>query len=705
MTESDIVAAGRGPGGESMLRGLQLVELDVLRELARRCDAASVRWFVVGGTLLGAVRHQGFIPWDDDIDVAMPRPDYDRFEALCRRSTDPSYTWQSCRTDPAYPFAYGKLGRSGTIARELAVSHLPVRQPIHVDVFVLDGAPESLPARGLHALGVKLAVTALGARIRRTGVRRALASPLRLVPRSWSIRLLDRLARTFPYDRSPRVVNAAGAWGYSRECQPRRRFEPATTLEFEGLAVPAPGRWHEYLSRVYGDYQRLPPPEQRRPRHDRDMVDLGDGRGPTGSSPGGRQPSGRRRLRAAAAWLGIAVARLGFLVGCMRRPRPYIVFATRDPATIAGNLRFIRLELERRRLGIPVRVVGYRTRPGLRGRLTSAWEAARVGYHLAAARAFVADDWLFPVQAVWPRRGTTRVQVWHAAGAFKRFGFSLVGDSSGTDDEMLRRVPMTSNYDLCLVSSVAATGAFSEAFRMPPERLVSSLGLPRTDALLDPAYQARATEAIRSRYGLPTDRKLLLYAPTFRGEDVHEARYDDTLDLATMRDALDPDWLLLLRMHPHVGQRTRLGPDVAGFVVDVSDWPEMTDLLPVADLLLTDYSSAIFEYSLLGRPMAFLAPDLDAYQVERGFYIDVPGDLPGPVFESTEALAAYVAAGQFDTGRSRAFARRWFDVADGRAAERFVSQVVLPAVRGERPRIGVTSADQGESARATADRF
>jgi lipopolysaccharide cholinephosphotransferase len=276
--ENAISGIRRRPGDRSDLRELQLVELDVLREFARRCDAASLRWFVVGGTLLGAVRHRGFVPWDDDIDVAMPRPDFDRFEALCGRSADPAYSWQSCRTDPAYPFVYGKLGRTGTSMVEPAIAHLRVRQSIHVDVFALDGAPESMLARSVHALIVKLAVTAIGARIRRTGVRRAVAYPLRFVPRSWAIRLLDRLALAFPYDRSPRVVNAGGAWGYGRECQPRGRFVPAACVEFEGLPVPAPGRWHEYLSQVYGDYQRLPPPDQRRPRHDRTLVDLGGGR-------------------------------------------------------------------------------------------------------------------------------------------------------------------------------------------------------------------------------------------------------------------------------------------------------------------------------------------------------------------------------------------------------------------------------------------
>jgi CDP-ribitol ribitolphosphotransferase len=107
----------------------------------------------------------------------------------------------------------------------------------------------------------------------------------------------------------------------------------------------------------------------------------------------------------------------------------------------------------------------------------------------------------------------------------------------------------------------------------------------------------------------------------------------------------------------------------------------------VADVLVTDYSSVMFEYALLDRPMAFLAPDADAYTAERGFYLDLRTDLPGPLFTTTAELASHLVSGQLDVERTRAFARHWFDVADGRASARFVERVVLPALRGERLRV------------------
>jgi CDP-ribitol ribitolphosphotransferase len=101
----------------------------------------------------------------------------------------------------------------------------------------------------------------------------------------------------------------------------------------------------------------------------------------------------------------------------------------------------------------------------------------------------------------------------------------------------------------------------------------------------------------------------------------------------------------------------------------------------VSDVLVTDYSSAIFEFSLLERPMAFFAPDLAAYERERGLYFDYRSGVPGPVFERTDALARGLRDGPFDLERVRAFRDASFDVADGHASARFVNEVVLPALR------------------------
>jgi CDP-ribitol ribitolphosphotransferase len=121
--------------------------------------------------------------------------------------------------------------------------------------------------------------------------------------------------------------------------------------------------------------------------------------------------------------------------------------------------------------------------------------------------------------------------------------------------------------------------------------------------------------------------------------------------------------------------------------VDASREPDVNEVMLAADILVTDYSSIIFEYSLLNRPMAFLAPDLDAYERERGFFFDYRSGVPGPVVDTTEQLVTWINAKAFDLQRVANFATESFDVMDGHATERLVEQVVLPALRGEALRI------------------
>ena len=126
--------------------------------------------------------------------------------------------------------------------------------------------------------------------------------------------------------------------------------------------------------------------------------------------------------------------------------------------------------------------------------------------------------------------------------------------------------------------------------------------------------------------------------------------------------------------------RTTIGPALAGFAIDVSDHPDINELMLVSDVLVTDYSSAIYEFALLGRPMAFFAPDYEAYERERGFYFDYRSGVPGPVFETTDSLAQYLRGGVFDIERVHRFREASFDVADGGSATRVTDELILPSL-------------------------
>jgi CDP-glycerol glycerophosphotransferase (TagB/SpsB family) len=391
------------------------------------------------------------------------------------------------------------------------------------------------------------------------------------------------------------------------------------------------------------------------------------------------------------------VVRAGFTVGRLRRPQARVVLATSHTSALSGNLRFIAEELGANHPEIPIATLTLR-RGGRLQVLAPLISTFLAGYHLAASRVVVVDDYFFPMYVISPRQGTTRIQVWHAAGAFKRFGFSVLDKTFGADEDLVRHVRIHSNYSLALVSSMSVAPHYAEAFGQPEEIFTSRIGIPRTDLFGDAERWARAEARVRTTYPLPPGKRVILYAPTFRGETVRHARYADLMNLEVMHRVLGEDHALLLKLHPFIRDAVHVPEALREFVLDVSGDPDVNELMLVSDVLVTDYSSVIYEFALLGRPIVFLAPDDGAYDEERGFYFDFRRDAPGPIVDTTEELAALIRAGDFDLEQVAAFRDASFDEPPGGATARLVDRVILPALRGEEVTAALIEADPGSSA-------
>ena len=139
--------------------------------------------------------------------------------------------------------------------------------------------------------------------------------------------------------------------------------------------------------------------------------------------------------------------------------RRRVVLATAHSPRLGGNL------------------IAHRPVSGARGRLLAGWRAVVAAYYLATSCVFIVDDYFFPIYVVKPRAGTTIIQTWHACGAFKKVGYSVLDKTFGVDEELASRVRIHSNYDVCLVASQAAAAYYAEAFRQPLDRFVSRLGI------------------------------------------------------------------------------------------------------------------------------------------------------------------------------------------------------------------------------------
>lgn len=254
---------------------VQLAELEILKAFDAYCNKTGLVYWMAGGTLLGAVRHKGFIPWDDDIDIAMPRPDYERLLKLVRRRpVGEQYQLFTDRDDrTAQPFA--QLVRTDMVIEKEADRYLEkYRVPyLWMDIFPIDGFPKERWQKKLH-LDIMGAARFLSIRARATlgrgtsPIRTLLKLPVILLGRLIGVRRLRSfitgVALLFPYERSREVGIAVNGYYGPGEAYPKRAVFPRVRLPFEGEEFYAPACYDSYLHGIYGDYMKLPPIEKRK---------------------------------------------------------------------------------------------------------------------------------------------------------------------------------------------------------------------------------------------------------------------------------------------------------------------------------------------------------------------------------------------------------------------------------------------------------
>ena len=255
----------------SGLRELQLRETELLDEFVRICSKHGLRYCIIAGTLLGAVRHQGFIPWDDDVDVAMPREDYDRFAALCAQELDGRFFYQNSDTDSHYFLTYAKLRRNDTFVYEERFRDSRFHKGVFLDIFPLDFCPK--PGLVCHFLFNVLAVMNYRGQIDSgeayVPYEELIGKLGYTVLRVFSPRGLVRLRRVLVrlsarLSNGQYIASYSGAYGYYRDVYPSERYLQTEPVTFEGKTYLAPSCPDEVLAQIFGeDYMQLPPPEKR----------------------------------------------------------------------------------------------------------------------------------------------------------------------------------------------------------------------------------------------------------------------------------------------------------------------------------------------------------------------------------------------------------------------------------------------------------
>lgn len=340
--------------------------------------------------------------------------------------------------------------------------------------------------------------------------------------------------------------------------------------------------------------------------------------------------------------------------------KEYILFVSSRRTDLTGNIAYVNEVLQERNAKVLFWLVPGKTK------FMTYRNFCSLAYKLARSRVVVVDDFTPVLNEVWAMKHRILIQLWHACGAFKTFGFTRVGKDGGPNQTSTNH----RYYNYAIVSSSEICRFYAEGFGID-EKNVKALGVPRTDDFFREEYKKEIRQKLYETYPQLKGKKVIMFAPTFRGNGAGSAYFPfEKFDVGQLLKQLGDDYMVIIKHHPFVEAKHPIDKTVKDRVLDLSGESEINDLLFITDLLITDYSSVIFEASLLNIPMLFYAFDLEDYVVNRDFYYPFKNFVPGKIVRNMSQIAEAVNQADYELEKVHTFKQRFFDDLDGKASER-----------------------------------
>lgn len=292
-------------------------------------------------------------------------------------------------------------------------------------------------------------------------------------------------------------------------------------------------------------------------------------------------------------------------------------------------------------------------------------------YHITTSKYILLDDWNKIICMITRRNKQEIVQLWHGPGAFKTIGFSRIDREKKFDKYSMHR-----NYTKAIVTSDKIKWCYAEGFGMNIDN-VKATGFPRTDCFFDKKYISNIRDNFNKKYKEFNNKKIILFAPTYRGTNLRNATYDfSKIDFDKMYNELSKDYILIVKWHPAIYNKikqNKINVDYSkykGFIYDFSDKRDINDILMITDILITDYSSVIFDYFLLDKPLIYYTYDLDNYKNNRGFYYPFKNYVYGEIAENIDELISKIKNVKIDKKKREKFNDLFMKACDGKSTKK-----------------------------------
>lgn len=299
----------------------------------------------------------------------------------------------------------------------------------------------------------------------------------------------------------------------------------------------------------------------------------------------------------------------------------------------------------------------------------------KLPYDLATSEVIVVEDVCRPIKYLKRNGDQLIVQMWHALGAFKKFALANEDNLVRLENEDREELKIVHVYDYVLDPGLKFREKYLESFS-PGCKILKGVFNPRVDLLFDEEYIAEKREQLYEKYPELWGKRILLYTPTYRGySDRSDAQHFMNFDELLSR--LDDRFVLVLKKHPSMKKSSYNLPSeqYAHRFMDLSN-ENVNNLMLISDVLINDYSSTFFEFALLGKPVVFLAKDLDQYLDDRGFYYDFREFVPGPICSTEAELYDAIMSTLDDPTRVKAFVAEYFGEVPKDNAKRFAEFIV-----------------------------